>query len=67
MNTLKKFILLLAALTSSFVFAHNMGEHSGGDLNLWHYLTEWHHGGPFWILGAFFILSCLFYLNKSRS
>ena len=68
MKKINQIALGLQALASGSLLAHNVGDHNHhGHEGLWHYLTEWHHGGPYWV-AAFAVLAMgSLYLKKSKS
>ena len=61
-------ILLTAVFLGELpLIAHNLGEHGSGHEGVWHYLTEWHHGGFLWVLGGISLLGGLYFFNKLKT
>ena len=66
MKNLLSILALCFAFTSKNTLAHNINHHNASSESLLHYFTEWHHGGPFWIIGALFVLAGFLFFKKTK-
>ena len=63
----KLLAIFLATFFGQAIQAHNIGDHGTGTEGLLHYLTEWHHGGPLWLVAGLLLVVGALYFKKIKT